>query len=98
VCSSDLFNQPARDYERDQTVTQVFEARVSEGPTAIALVCGKEQLTYAELDNRADRLSAQLRSLGVRPGAMVGICLERSPELVISLLAILKTGGTYVPL
>ena len=67
-------------------------------PDAIALVCEDQQLTYRELNIRANRLSHRLRKLGVGPEVPAGVCLERSSEVVISLLAILKAGGVYLPL
>jgi amino acid adenylation domain-containing protein len=79
-------------------VHELFAARARERPGAVALRWGPERLTYGELNGKADRLARYLRSLGVRPGDLVGICVERSPELVVGLLAILKAGGAYVPL
>ena len=75
-----------------------FERQARETPDTIALVAGDEQLTYAELDARADRLAHHLRSLGVGPETLVAICQERSPALIASLFAVLKAGGAYVPL
>ena len=62
------------------------------------MVFEDEQLTYAELDARANQLAHHLRGFGVGPEVLVGLCLERSPAMVIGLLAILKAGGAYVPL
>ncbi|MFP5284773.1 MAG: amino acid adenylation domain-containing protein, partial [Thermoanaerobaculia bacterium] len=76
----------------------LFEAQVRRTPTAVALSFEGEELRYDELDERAGRLAHHLRSLGVRPGVLVGLCVERSLELVIGLLGILKAGGAYVPL
>ncbi|MBE9178538.1 amino acid adenylation domain-containing protein [Oculatella sp. LEGE 06141] len=74
------------------------EAQVAKTPDAVALCFEEQQLTYRELDRRANQVAHHLRGVGVRPGQLVGVCLERSPHLVIALLAVLKAGGTYVPL
>ena len=76
----------------------MFETQVRATPGAIALVADNECLTYQELDIRSNRLANRLRNLGVRQGILVGICLERSAELVVSLYAVLKAGGAYVPI
>ena len=62
------------------------------------MVCGDRRLTYRELDDRADRLAHHLAALGVGPGALVGVLLERSPDLIVALVGILKAGGAYLPL
>ena len=67
-------------------------------PTALAVVCEGQQLTYRELNRRANQLAHYLRSLGVGPEVLVGLCVERSVEMVVGLLGILKAGGAYVPL
>jgi amino acid adenylation domain-containing protein len=76
---------------------QLFEAHAARTPEAEAVVCGAESLTYGELDRRANRLAHALRRLGVGPEVCVGVCLDRSADLVVSLLAVLKAGGAYVP-
>ncbi len=76
----------------------LFEAQVERNPGAIALSFEDEQMTYAELNQRADQLAHQLRALGVGPEVLVGLSIERSLELVIGILGILKAGGAYVPL
>jgi amino acid adenylation domain-containing protein len=76
----------------------LFEAQVERTPGAIALSFESEQMTYAELNQRADQLAHQLRALGVGPEVLVGLSIERSLELVIGILGILKAGGAYVPL
>ena len=76
----------------------MFEAQVERTPEATALIFEKSRLTYHELNVRANRLAHCLRRLGVGPDTPVAICLERSSELVIGLLAIAKAGGAYVPL
>ncbi|HEV2733755.1 MAG TPA: amino acid adenylation domain-containing protein, partial [Longimicrobiaceae bacterium] len=79
-------------------IHHLVSAQVERTPRALAVVSGGESLTYAELERRSDRLAQHLRTLGVRPEARVGICLERGLELVVALLGVLKAGGAYVPL
>ncbi|HET9898345.1 MAG TPA: amino acid adenylation domain-containing protein, partial [Streptosporangiaceae bacterium] len=79
-------------------VHQLVQARAAAAPDTVALVCGSRSLTYAELNSRANQLARLLRDYGVGPEVFVGVCLERSAEMVIALLAILKAGGAYVPL
>ncbi|MEO8494646.1 MAG: AMP-binding protein [Planctomycetota bacterium] len=71
---------------------------MSQRPDSVALVCGKQTLSYRELNERADRLACRLREQGVRPNTLVGLCVERSIELIVGMLGILKAGGAYVPL
>ncbi|MER5618330.1 amino acid adenylation domain-containing protein [Streptomyces sp. NPDC002215] len=81
------------------TLHQLFEARAALTPDAVAVVCGTEELTYRELDERANQLAHRLRAEpGIGPDVPVGVCLERSPALVWTLLGILKAGAAYVPL
>ncbi len=77
-----------------------FERCAAERPGAVAVVCGDQQLSYGALDRRADRLARRLRALGVRPGTdtLVGLSLERGPELIVAMLGILKAGAAYLPL
>ncbi|MCP4663311.1 MAG: amino acid adenylation domain-containing protein, partial [bacterium] len=77
---------------------QRFEEQARRRPQALAIAAGGERLSYGELNARADALAVTLRRLGVGPEVPVGLCLERSPELVIAALAVLKAGGAYVPL
>ncbi|HYH79590.1 MAG TPA: amino acid adenylation domain-containing protein, partial [Longimicrobium sp.] len=77
---------------------QRFEARAAERPTAVAVTCQGESLTYGELNTRANRLARRLRALGVGPESRVGLCAERSLALVAGVLAIVKAGAAYVPL
>ena len=79
-------------------VTAQFEWQVHRTPQAVALVYGETQLSYAELNERANRLAHYLRAEGVVPDALVGLCVERGPEMVVGMLGILKAGGAYVPL
>src|SRR4051794_25950088 len=75
-----------------------FEIQAAKTPEAIAVSCGESHLTYRELNARAGRLAYRLRDEGVGPESLVGLCAERSIELIVGLLAILKAGGAYVPL
>ncbi|WP_410586711.1 non-ribosomal peptide synthetase [Amycolatopsis sp. lyj-23] len=77
---------------------ELFRAQVARTPDAIAVRCGATEVTYRELDSRSNRLAWQLRGLGVRAETLVGVCLDRTPDLVVALLAVLKAGGGYLPL
>src|SRR5947209_17645430 len=79
-------------------VHRLIAAQAARTPEAIALTCGDRHWTYRELHARAGRLACRLRGLGVGPDVRVGLCAERSAELVVGLLAILEAGGAYVPL
>jgi amino acid adenylation domain-containing protein len=92
------WNDSKRDYPRDTCIHELFEAQVERTPDAIAVVFGEEQLTYRELNVRANQLAHYLSKLGVGPETLVGICLERSLEMVAGMLGVLKAGGAYVPL
>ncbi|MCU1347302.1 MAG: non-ribosomal peptide synthetase, partial [Acidobacteria bacterium] len=92
------WNAPAADYPRDKSIPALFEEHVARNPHLVALVRGDEQLTYGELDAWANELAHGLRGKGVTNGTLVGLCAERSFEMIAGLLAILKTGGAYVPL
>jgi aspartate racemase len=92
------FNDTAVDYPRDKCVHQLFEEQVERTPDAVAVIFEDQQLTYRELNERANQLAHHLIALGVGPETLVGLCLERSAELVVGILGILKAGGAYVPL
>jgi amino acid adenylation domain-containing protein len=92
------WNDTAAEYPRDSCIHELFEEWAERTPEAEAVVCGGERLTYAELDRRASRLARRLSALGVGAEVPVALCLERSPELVVAMLAVLKAGGYYVPL
>lgn len=91
-------NDSALVVPQGRCVHQLFEDQAAARPSAIALECGSQQLSYVQLDARANALAARLRVLGVGVESRVGVLLGRSAEMVISLLAILKTGAAYVPL
>jgi amino acid adenylation domain-containing protein/non-ribosomal peptide synthase protein (TIGR01720 family) len=92
------WNQTAQSYPSDECVHELFESVVDRTPEALALVAGADRLSYRELDQRANRLAHHLRRQGVGPDVVVGICLDRSADLVIALLGVLKAGGAYLPL
>ncbi len=92
------WNQTFVDYRRDSCLHHNVEQQVEKTPDAVAVVCGGAQLTYAELNARANQLAHYLRGNGVGPDIVVGLCLERSLEMVVGLLGILKAGGAYLPL
>ena len=79
-------------------IHHLFEAQVEKTPDAIAVIAGQQQLSYRELNRRANQLAHNLRGLNVGPDVLVGLCVERSLEMVVSLFGILKAGGAYVPL
>jgi amino acid adenylation domain-containing protein len=91
------FNSTEREYPR-VGVHQLFEAQVERTPDSVALVYGTERVTYQQLNERANQLARYLRARGVGVESLVGICLERSIEMVVGLLAVLKAGAAYVPL
>jgi amino acid adenylation domain-containing protein len=91
------WNATTRDYPRDRCVHELFEAQAERAPESTALVYGGERLSYGELDRRANRLAHHLQRLGVAANDAVGICMNRSLELVVAVLAVLKAGGAYVP-
>jgi amino acid adenylation domain-containing protein len=94
----DQFNETEVDYGRAQCVHELIEAQVQRTPEAVALVYENERLSYAELNARANQLAHYLRRSGVGPESLVGILMERSVELVVGLLGVLKAGAAYVPL
>ena len=91
------WNDTAREYQQ-AGIHELFEARVRELPNSRALLCRGSHLSYAELNGRANQLAHYLRKRGVGVGSLVGICLERSADLIVGLMAVLKTGAAYVPL
>nr|UBH04476.1 NosD [Desmonostoc muscorum CCALA 125] len=92
------WNNTQADYPVDKCIHQLFEEQSLSTPDAIAVVFENQQLTYHQLNCRANYLAHYLQSLGIKPDTLVGICVERSIEMVVGLLGILKAGGAYVPL
>jgi len=92
------WNNTKREYPQNKCIHQLFEEQVEKTPNAVAVVFENQQLTYRELNNRANQLGHYLKKLGVKPEILVGICVERSIEMVVGLLAIMKAGGAYMPL
>ncbi|MEO2255346.1 amino acid adenylation domain-containing protein [Paenibacillus amylolyticus] len=94
----DVFNETASDYPREKTIHELLEAQVERTPDAVAVVYGDQQLTYAELNARANQLAWTLREQGVGAECIVAIMAERSLELMVGLYGILKAGGAYLPI
>lgn len=92
------WHQTQANYPKNQCIHQWFELQVELTPDQVAVIFEEQQLTYRELNSRANKLAHYLQTVNVGPEVMVGICLERSLNLVIGLLGILKAGGAYVPL
>jgi amino acid adenylation domain-containing protein len=92
------WNMTARSYEQGRCLHELFEAQAEATPNSTAVVCDGEEISYAELNARAELLAARLRNLGAGPERLVGVCLERGVELVAVLLSVLKAGAAYVPL
>jgi amino acid adenylation domain-containing protein len=92
------WNRTATGYPRERTIVELFEEVAARRAEAVALVYGEEQVSYGELERRAERIGRRLRWAGVGVEEMVGVCMERSMEMVASMVGILKAGGVYVPL
>ena len=92
------WNDTKTEYPDDKCIHQLFEEQVERSPNAVAIVFEGRELTYQQLNHRANQLAHHLQTLGIKPEVLVGICVERSLEMVVGLLAILKAGGAYVPL
>jgi amino acid adenylation domain-containing protein len=93
-----VFNRTQVAYSGEKLIHELFEEQVDRSPDALAVICGQDSMTYAELNSRADQLAQFLRGRGIDADELVGICVERSLEMVVGLLGILKAGGAYVPL
>src|SRR5262245_47814723 len=92
------WNETTVDYPRDKCIHELLEIQAERIPDAIAVISAEAQLSYGELNRRANQLARHLRQLGVGPEVLVGICVERGSEMVVGLLGILKAGGAYLPL
>lgn len=92
------FNNTGTDYPKDKTVYGLFEKQAEQTPEQIALVYGNERLTYKELNKRANQLAWHLKNKGVRPDEIVGVMQERSIEMMVSILGVLKAGAAYLPI
>ena len=86
------------DYPRDMSIPDLFEEQAALAPEAVALEFEDRRVSYGALNEQANRIARRLQNQGVERGTLVGLCVERSPELIVGLLAILKAGGAYVPL
>jgi natural product biosynthesis luciferase-like monooxygenase protein/amino acid adenylation domain-containing protein/FkbM family methyltransferase len=91
-------NQTAQEYPQDKCIHHLFESQVKLTPEALAVVFEQQQLTYQQLNQRANQLARHLQALGVGPDSLVGLSVERSLEMIVGLLGILKAGGAYLPL
>ncbi len=92
------WNDTKVEYPRGECIHELFEEQVERNPDATAIIFEEQRLTYRELNRKANQLAHYLRKQGVGPEVLVGICIERSPEMIIGIIAILKAGGAYVPL
>src|SRR6185369_8052957 len=92
------WNQTQRDYPQGACIHELFEQQAALAPTRVAVAFDKQEVSYGALNEQANQLAHHLAGLGVGPEVMVGICLERSVEMVVALLAVLKAGGAYVPI
>ena len=92
------WNNTAMEYPQDKCIHQLFEQQVKKTPKSVAVVFEEKQLTYRELNGKANQLARHLQDLGVRPEVLVGLCIDRSLDMVIAMLGILKAGAAYVPL
>ncbi|MHC5829527.1 MAG: AMP-binding protein, partial [Nostoc sp.] len=87
-----------RDYPHNKCIHQLFQEQVGKTPNKIAVIFEDQQLTYHDLNQRANKIAHYLQKQGVAPEVLVGLCVERSLDMIVGLLAILKAGGAYVPL
>ncbi len=92
------WNETTADYSKEISLHRLFERQVERSPEAVAVVFGNERLSYRELNERANQVARYLRTVGVKNEAIVGVSVERSPEMIVSLLGIVKAGAAYVPL
>jgi amino acid adenylation domain-containing protein len=94
----ETFNQTKKSYPQDQTIVELFEQQVKRSPQATAIIFEDQILSYQELNEKSNQLAHYLKAKGVKPETLVPICLERSVEMMIGILGILKSGGAYVPI
>jgi amino acid adenylation domain-containing protein/non-ribosomal peptide synthase protein (TIGR01720 family) len=94
----ETWNDTAHAYAEGRAIHEIFAAQAARTPDAIAVSFEGRELSYRDLDGRANRLAHTLRKRGVRPDSLVGVCMERSIEMVVALYGVLKAGGAYVPL
>ena len=92
------FNNTHAEYPKDKTLAEMFEAQVRRTPDRIAVVFEDRHLTYRQLNEKANRLARVLRAKGVKPDSIVGIMVERSPEMMVGIMGIMKAGGAYLPI
>ena len=92
------WNDTRTDYPRDKCIHHFFEDQVQRTPEATALIFQNKDINYLELNNRSNQLARHLQTLGVKPGVFVGVQMERSIDMIIALLGIIKAGGAYLPL
>jgi amino acid adenylation domain-containing protein len=92
------WNQTARDYPRDKTIAGLFEEHAAKAPNLVAVEFEGQELEYGDLNRQANRLAHYLRAVGVKPDTLVAVCVDRSLEMIVGLLAVMKAGGAYVPL
>ena len=92
------FNNTKAEYPKGKTIHQLFEEQAAKTPDNIALVFEDKQLTYRELNEKSNQLARLLRKKGVKPDSIVGIMVERSPEMIIGIMGVLKAGGAYLPI
>ncbi len=92
------WNRTAGDYSTDTTLAALVEAQADRTPDALAIVSEGERITYGELDARANRVAHRLRKLGAGPGALIGVCIDRSIDMVAAQLGVLKAGAAFVPI
>ncbi len=92
------WNGNALQLPQEKTVHQLIQTQVDQTPKAIAVVCGRENCSYEDLARRSNQLAHYIEKLGIRPGAKIALCLERSVNMMVALLAIMKAGASYIPL
>ncbi|MBW3586561.1 MAG: amino acid adenylation domain-containing protein, partial [Cyanobacteria bacterium 0813] len=92
------WNDTQADYPKNASIHELFAAQTERTPDAVAAICENEQLTYRQLNAKANQIAHYLQSLGVKPEVLVGICLERSLSMLVAIVGILKVGAAYVPL